>query len=222
MLFTCSSFFIALAASLCLGYMTVAVWRITPAKWLCEYGQTPEIRHKKEARGLQSHEKLFSLLFLLFIVQNIILARPLLMLILHTLIFFSLLQLCISDIKFQILQDEWILVIASLAFAFPGSSSSKLQGCLLPFLLFFLLSFMQKLRKSQPAIGMGDAKLFSALGFCFEIEGLYYMACYAFLFSGVWAAFLLFRKKATKKDRLSFGPFIAAAYVYFAFSTLSI
>jgi len=222
MLFTCSSFFMTLGASLALGYMTVLVWNITPAGWFCEYGQAPEIKHTKKERSLQSYGKLFSLIFFAFISQSILLAIPLPMRLIHIFILFSLLQLSISDIKFQILQDEWILAIASIAPAVPGSLSSKLQACMLPILLFSLLSLIQKLRRMQPLLGMGDVKLMAALGLCFGVSNVWHIVCYAFLLSGAGAAFLLLRKKVTKKDRIAFGPFIAAAYVYFALSTVSI
>lgn len=222
MIFTCSSFFIVLSISVALGALTVLLWRITPAEWLCEYGEIPDIKHERNERSVQPYTTFFQVFFFFYLIQSVALGAPAHILFLHVTVVFSLLQLSISDIKFQILQDQWIVVIAICALAFPGELQAKLQGFLFPIIIYYMLALLQKLWRSQAPFGMGDLKLMAALGFCFGPTALFSITCYALLLSGAWAALLVLGEKATKKDRLFFGPFLSISCVYFMCSTLSI
>jgi leader peptidase (prepilin peptidase)/N-methyltransferase len=211
-----------LGASIALEYLTVFIWNITPARWLCEYGQIPDSKHEAKERSIRAYTLCFRIIFFLYISQSVMQELSLGMLLLHIILLFSLVQLSISDIKFQILQDEWILVITIVALVFPGNFKAKLQGFILPVVAYILLSILQQLFQTTPLLGMGDAKLMAALGLWFGPSGLFVIICYAFLMAGIWAFVLLLRKKATKKDRLPFGPFLSGACVYFALLTFSI
>ena len=221
MLLTCSSFILIVVVSAILGRMTVFIWQITPAEWLCDYGQTPDIQHVVSARSMQVHTRLFQIFFFLWLMQSVTLGSPLDTIIVRVIIAFSLLQLSLSDIKFQILQDQWIILIAIMALAVPGCFKAKLQGLLLPIIIYYALAFIQAVWSTQAPFGMGDAKLMAALGFYFGPSALFFIVCYAFLFSGAWAALLILQQKATKKDRMFFGPFLSIACIYFMRSTLS-
>ena len=62
-----------------------------------------------------------------------------------------------------------------------------------------------------PLMGMGDVKLYAALGACLGPAALLRIACASMLTGGAYAGILLLQKKASKKDRIPFGPFIATA-----------
>ena len=68
-----------------------------------------------------------------------------------------------------------------------------------------------------PLMGMGDVKLYGALGFCLGPAALLQIACASMLAGGVCAGILVMFKKAKKKDRIPFGPFIAAAAAVYYF-----
>lgn len=221
MLLTCSSFIATIGLSIGLGYLTVFIWDITPPEWTCEYGQSPTSKHKKTNRRVQFYTAPFCSIFLIFILQSFLYGLPLHILFLYIILLFSLLQLSISDIVFQILPDEWIILIAIVAPLFPGDCTTKLQGIILPALGYLLLSVSQYILHTPPVIGAGDIKLITALGFYFGIAGLTFILCYAFLAAGVWAGILIICRKAKKRDRIAFGPFLSISCFYFAFSTLS-
>lgn len=65
-----------------------------------------------------------------------------------------------------------------------------------------------------PLMGMGDVKLYGALGFVLGPGQLLRIACFSMLAGGVYAAFLLVSRKAERKSRIAFGPFIAGATAF--------
>ena len=75
-----------------------------------------------------------------------------------------------------------------------------------------------------PLMGMGDVKLYGALGFVLGPFTLLQIACISMLTGGIYAAALLIFRRAGKKDRIAFGPFIAgaAAFVMICPSGLSV
>lgn len=222
MLFTCSSFLMTTSVSATLGVLSVFVWDITPTSWLCEYGEIPDIKHNVKNRSIRVYVTFFQVVFFLYLLQATTFSTDVSILFIHTIVLFSLLQISISDVKFQIIQDQWIIVIAICALALPLEFQAKVQGFLLPVIFYYTLALLQKLWNIQAPFGMGDAKLIAALGLCFGSAALTFIVCVALLISGAWAALLVLEKKATKKDRIFFGPFLAIACVYFMRSTLSI
>lgn len=219
---SCSSFFILLCSALGLGKLTVWTWAATPDKWLCEYGQAPTSIHKAKARSMQPYTMFFCFIYFTFILQIFLHTHSPFIALLHIALLFCLLQLSISDLKFHILQDEWIGAIVILGFIGPGNLILKFKECLVPAVLCTLALLVYEFFDTPPPLGMGDAKLFLALGFYFGLAGLFFVFCLSLLCAGIWGSLLLIFKKATKKDRIPLGPFIAISCVYFIFSTLSI
>lgn len=82
--------------------------------------------------------------------------------------------------------------------------------------LLFLLTF-SALNKEVP-VGMGDAKLFSALGFCMGMCNTARVFAASSLLSGLFALFLLIKGKE-KNYRFPFGPFIALGFFLIAFAS---
>ena len=112
---------------------------------------------------------------------------------------FWLLLLSIEDIRSFTIPNRCVLaILAAAPFLSSTPFSMRLLASLLPAALI-------------PCMGMGDVKLYSALGFCLGPAALLRIACGSMLAGGIYAAVLLLLKKAKKKDRIAFGPFIAAA-----------
>lgn len=118
-------------------------------------------------------------------------------------VIFWLLRISIEDIRSFTIPNRFTLAIL-LAAPFLGSlpAGPRLLAAALPLCLI-------------PFMGMGDVKLYSALGFCLGPAALIRIACTSMLGGGCYAALLLILKKAKKKDRIAFGPFIAASAAVF-------
>jgi len=93
-----------------------------------------------------------------------------------------------------------------------------MSGAGLIFGLFFML-FLTMI--TRHGIGYGDVKLFAWLGFCVGITDAYYVLFYSVLFAALAGAFLLIFKKADRKKKLPFAPFIfAGCYAVFVMSLI--
>ena len=74
-------------------------------------------------------------------------------------------------------------------------------------LLFLGFSFL-----SHEAIGKGDALLFIILGWFLGMYQIIFLLFVAFMFSGVFAMFLLLIKKGNYKTSIPFMPFLYIAF----------
>ena len=112
---------------------------------------------------------------------------------------FWLLRITIEDIRSFTIPNRFTLAILLAApFLSAAPFGMRFLAAVLPFCLV-------------PFLGMGDVKLYSALGFCLGPMPLLRIACGSLLAGGLYAAALLVLRKAKKKDRIAFGPFIAAS-----------
>ena len=110
---------------------------------------------------------------------------------------------CISveDVRSFTIPDRYTLaILAASPFLSDAPILHRILAALLPLLLL-------------PLMGMGDIKLYSALGFGFGLAGLLQLVCLSMLVGGLAAALLLLLRKVNRKDCIPFGPFIAAAAV---------
>ena len=87
----------------------------------------------------------------------------------------------------------------------PGGLADGLWG-LLPGALVVLLAFL-----SRQAIGYGDGMILGACGCWLGMKRTLEIFFLASVGAAVFAGILLLRKKADRKDRLPFLPFLAAA-----------
>lgn len=84
--------------------------------------------------------------------------------------------------------------------------------------LFFMLFLVFITRHG---IGYGDVKLFAWLGFSVGVTDAYYILFYSVLFAAVAGVVLLALKKADRKKKLPFAPFIfAGCYAVFMMSLI--
>ena len=124
------------------------------------------------------------------------------MLLLDAWVLFWLLRISIEDIRSFTIPNRYTLAVLATVLLLPAIPiSSRLLAAALPLVLI-------------PLMGMGDVKLYSALGFMLGLRDLLQIACISMLAGGVYAAILLAAKKIRKKDKIAFGPFIAAAAAF--------
>ncbi len=99
----------------------------------------------------------------------------------------------------------------------PGVLLQSGLGFLISLLFMLLLSFL-----SRNGIGYGDVKLFSWIGYCFGISMTYNILFYSALFAAMAGIWLMFVKKANKKTKVPFGPFIwCGSYLVFCMTIFS-
>ena len=110
---------------------------------------------------------------------------------------FWLVRIAVEDVRSLTIPDRYtIAILAAAPFLSSVPLGARLFAAAVPAVLI-------------PLMGMGDVKLYSALGFCLGFRPLLCIACGSMLTGGIYAGVLLLLKKVKKKDRIPFGPFIA-------------
>ncbi len=128
-----------------------------------------------------------------------------------------LMAVAMIDWDTQIIYDRFHVLILALGLAglwlFPQvGAGSRLAGGLLISVPMFLITLA-----IPGAFGGGDVKLVAACGWFLGAKAVAVGTFIAFLTGGIYAAGLLVRKKAGRKDHFAFGPFLAAGFAAAAF-----
>ena len=200
------------------GYLSLLAWNHTPAGWLQESDTEPASFRDHRFRASLRFSLFFSVPFFLIALWQ--LQHPSGSgLLPAAAVSFALVQLSVCDIRYRILQDQWILFLAVAGLLFPAPAWARAAGLLIPLAAYALMVGIARSFRRDPGLGAGDAKLASALGFAFGGPALAVIFCHAFLFSGFWALALLLTKKAAKDDRIPFGPFAALSCFGYLLST---
>lgn len=126
--------------------------------------------------------------------------------------------LAVYDLKYRLLPDRWIILLAAAALLWQISSYapvSLLDGLLGAAVLALLSGVVWLINRD--AIGLGDMKLFAALGLYVGLSVSVHI-----VIRGVFAAFfaavvLLLLKKVGRKSELPFVPFLFLGAVSLVF-----
>jgi prepilin signal peptidase PulO-like enzyme (type II secretory pathway) len=214
---TLSAFFVSVFSSLLLGFGSVLAWNHAPAAWICERGTAPEPAANQKLTAPIPSGLLFSLPFFIFLLKQ---DAPLSFgrFVPAAAVLFSLIQLTVCDIRYRILQDQWILFLAGAGLLFQVAAPARAAGLILPLGIYAACFLIARSARRPLGLGAGDAKLAAGLGFAFGAADMAAILCHASLLAGLWALFLLLTKKAAKGDRMAFGPFAALACCFYLLS----
>ena len=141
---------------------------------------------------------------------------------LYVWILFILGIICTADICEMVIPDICILLMLPAALLSSESWKSRLFAAGLIWVMFLITAAVSALLRLPVPIGMGDIKLFSAIGFISGLRGLIFAFTASSLACGIFSAFLLVLKKVQKKDQIAFGPFIAVSYALYLASVSAI
>lgn len=132
---------------------------------------------------------------------------------------FSLILLFCTDFMYMIIPDTASIIIACTGiyniasdFSF-GVCLSHLAGCALGAGVFWIIDFLYRKISGNEGFGMGDIKLFGALGLAFGLKiNIVIMILSVFISAIFSIGFLIINIiKKVKEEYLPFGPFIAIA-----------
>jgi leader peptidase (prepilin peptidase)/N-methyltransferase len=135
-----------------------------------------------------------------------------------------LIVISLIDLKTQTIPDKLNLLggIVTLIlgiYLFRGNYINHIFGFLFGFLFFLIIAVLTN------AMGGGDIKLMGVLGLLLGFGGILFVTVLSFVYGAIISVFLLLLKKATRKDFIPFGPFIALAaltYILYGNELLSI
>jgi len=243
---------IKIACSILAGFFAgpaiVYFFNRMPAKWLCDYGETPSqeltdpnVKRIKENPWRWIYAVGFICLCLRLSLANLVpsvvqgghlfiaglQAEPLsdldcAQLALAGLIAcWLLLMIALADLKYMIIPDQFVIMLAISAIAFlpfRGSIIQPLLGLAIGGGAMLVLAGIGALAKKE-MIGFGDVKLCAALGLVLGIRGIICALTAAVLAAGIYAAAGLVSGKLKAGDHMPMGPFIcgcATAYIFIA------
>lgn len=120
------------------------------------------------------------------------------------------LTLALADYYYQIIPDEFLLIMLGLAFLWHKVMIVDfLGGALLGALGFYALYAFSRGR----AMGYGDVKYAFVMGLILPLFSLGFAIYLAFLTGGIVSAILILSKKKKMKSTISFGPFLSLGLV---------
>ncbi len=186
-----------------------------PAVWFCDYGEepTPEMKDPYVQR-VKSHpwKYIFTMAFVILNIKMAVddwqFALP------GTIALWILLELSIADIKYRIVPDQLLILLAVTGLGFLQYHSSWIQavyGALIGFALMGIIAGVGRLLYQKMALGGGDIKLYAVLGLIGGPKGILFIFVVSTLVSAAWFVVQLARKKMKKTDTQPMVPYIAAA-----------
>lgn len=132
-----------------------------------------------------------------------------------------LLELSISDIKYRIVPDQLLVLLAVSAVGVIQYHTGWLDilcGASLGIGIMGVTALIGKAMYKRDAVGGGDIKLFGALGLVLGVRGVLTVFMLSALISGAHMVFLLATRRIKRKDTIPMVPYIAlAAGIYLVF-----
>ncbi len=209
---TINGIVLALLVGCIAGKSTIYVFNRIPAKWLCDYNETPS----NEMWGERIKKKPWEICFmLLFSAASVLLImQGLLYFIAGILSLWLLLQIGIADKKYMIIPDQHVIALAAAAIGFIPFHSSFFQplfGALIGGGSFLLIGLIASLILKKEAVGFGDVKLLGAVGLLAGIKGTISILLLTVFSSALILGIGLLSRRFAKDEEKPLGPFIAAA-----------
>ena len=199
------------------GNAAVYLFNRMPAEWLCDYDEDPtEELMSMDVQRVKSMpwKYIFSMLF---VILNMTLIREDLQFALaSSFTLWLLLELAIADVKYNILPDQLIILLAVCSIGFIPYKDGVweiLSGGLIAFVIIFVIALMGKLCYRKNTMGGGDIKLFTAIGLICGSFGSFFILMGSYMLLALHAIFLLIYAVAKPKYKLKkyfpMAPYIA-------------
>lgn len=204
------------------GNGAVYLFNHMPAEWFCDYGEKPTAEMTDPyTQRVKSYpwKYIFTMLFVLIGIKMVI--DDWQFAIAGICAVWLLLEMAIADIKYRIVPDQLIILLAVSALGFiPYHVSWKncLFGALIGFGVMLAIAILGKLTYKRDTLGGGDIKLFASLGLLLGPTGIVMTLILTTLFSAGHLCLLLAQRKIKKTDTVPMVPYIAiAASIYIVF-----
>lgn len=208
-------------AGIIAGFGAVYIFNKMPAEWLCDYGSKPlpeltdpYIQRVKGFPWRWIYAAGFSCLMVRLIFFDMQFAAA------GLFACWGLLIIGLADLKYMIIPDQFVVMIALTAFGFVPYHDSiwqPLVGALLGGGVMMMVAVMGGAVFKKEVMGFGDVKLMASLGLALGTIGILAVLIGASLLSGIFAAFGLATGRYKKDDAKPLGPYICicgALYIF--------
>lgn len=203
------------------GAAAIYIFNKMPAKWLCDYNETPPAEltdpYIQRIKGFP-WRWIYTAGFICLLVK---------------LMFFdvqfaaaglfacwALLIIGLADLKYMIIPDQFVIMLALSALGFAPYHSSILDpllGALIGGGVMIMTGMLGGAIFKKETLGFGDVKLFASIGIAIGVKGTVIVLIGSSICSGIVAAAGLTSGKYKKNDVKPLGPYIctwAAIYIF--------
>lgn len=221
--------YILLGLAILLGWLagngSVFLFNKLPGKWLTDYDELPveEVLHPTRQRIESTPWKLVYSMF--FIACGIWIAEKLwqssmvywsmiALLISYIIAMWLLLLIALADGKYGIIPDQLVFVLALTAIGFAPYKESfldPLYGALIGGGAMLVLSLVSRAITKKPSLGMGDVKIFLAIGLIMGFKGTLAILVVTAISSAIGFSAGLLIGTLKREDSAALGPYIVGA-----------
>lgn len=216
---------IKIAASLVLGALAgfgaVYIFNKMPAAWLTDYDAKPPAEltdpHIQRVKGFPwrwIYAAGFSCLLIRLSFFDVQFAAA------GLFACWALLIIGLADLKYMIIPDQFVIMLAISAFGFIPYQSGLMQpllGALIGGGVMLMVGVLGGAAFKKEVLGFGDVKLFACLGLALGLKGTVVVLIGASLLSGIGAAIGLASGRAKKDDAKPLGPYICGMGIFYIF-----
>lgn len=217
---------IKVAASIVLGvlagFAAVYIFNKMPAGWLCDYGEKPgpELTdpHIQRVKGYPwrwIYAAGFACLLVRLSFCDIQFAAA------GLFACWAMLIIGLADLKYMVIPDQFVIMLALSAFGFIPFHSSvwqPLMGALVGGGAMLAVAGIGSLIFHREVMGFGDVKLFASLGLMLGLKGTVAVLLGASLASGIAAAAGLASGRYRRNDERPLGPCICGCGCLYIFA----
>ncbi len=212
MMGTIAELLLALLLGCIAGKSLIYVFNRIPAKWLCDYNETPSKEMWDERISKKKWEPVLMLLF--SGVAVFLIGYGQLYFLAAMFALWLLLQIGIADKKYMVIPDQHVIALAVSAIGFASFHTSFYQpliGALIGGGSFFLVGMIGLLFFKKETVGFGDVKLLLSIGLFAGIKGIILILLIAVFSSALIMGIGLLLHKFKRDEQQPLGPFLAAA-----------
>lgn len=220
--------FIIIIISMIIGILisicTVYIFNKLPVSWLTDYNESPDKKLTDKRIHLNPHGIVIAIIFFITAFLLLVINGFSLYYVVSCIVLWSLIIIAISDIKYMIIPDQFVILFTILAVIstindllfghriFHTFYLSPVFGCIAGGGIIYLIGLLGKIlfRKNE-AMGFGDVKLLFVAGLYFGYPKIFTILLMTVLISGVYFTLLIAAKKVQKDSNKALGPHIVIA-----------
>lgn len=203
------------------GFSAVYIFNKMPASWLCDYGEKPSAElsdpHIQRVKGYPwrwIYAAAFSCLLVRLTFFDVQFAAA------GLFACWALLIIGLADLKYMIIPDQFVIMLALSAFGFIPFHETFWQpavGAAIGGGVMLLTSLLGGVAFKKEVMGFGDVKLFASLGLALGAKGIIIVLIGAALCSGIAAVIGLASGRYKKDDMKPLGPYICGWGILYIF-----
>lgn len=216
---------IKIAASIVLGILAGAsaiyIFNKMPVRWLCDYGEKPlpeltdpYIQRVKGFPWRWVYSAGFACLLVRLTFFDVQFAAA------GLFACWAMLIIGLADLKYMIIPDQFVIMLALAAFGFVPYHSTiwqPLLGALAGGGVMLMVAVLGGALFKKEVMGFGDVKLCASLGLVLGITGIAAVLIASSLLSGIGAALSLASGRSGKDDVKPLGPYICGCGAFYIF-----